>query len=183
MRPTSLMSLVLAAVTVCGCEWRPTPTPNPPPAPKPTAPSPMTSAEAGHGHEHSHDDGHPSKGPHQGKLVEIGRGEYHAEILHDDAAGTVKVYLLDGAAKAAVPTDATAVVISLLQGTRPAQFQLAPQAETADPTGKSSRFLLKSPELIAALDDQETTAQLSLTIDGVPFTATLPAGGHDHDQK
>lgn len=175
MRPTSMAALTITAA-LCGCEWRPAP----PPAPIPSGPSPIASTEKGREHEHSHDDGPLSQGPHHGLLVEIGKEEYHAEVLRDDATGTVTIYLLDGAAMAAVPTDATAIVISLLRKGKPAQFQLAPEADAADPAGKSSRFVLKNKELIEALDAQETTAQLSLTIEGVPFTASLPAGGHDH---
>jgi len=47
-------------------------------------------------HEHADAHAHASGGPHGGSMLEL--GEYHAELVHDDAAGTVTVYILDGAA-------------------------------------------------------------------------------------
>ena len=48
---------------------------------------------------------HPSEGPHQGDLVELGNEEFHAEVVHGEG-GSVSVYILDSGAKAAVPVDA-----------------------------------------------------------------------------
>src|SRR5687767_3487226 len=38
---------------------------------------------------------HPTEGPHQGLLLEIGKGNYHAELVHDEARNLVGLYLLD----------------------------------------------------------------------------------------
>jgi hypothetical protein len=66
---------------------------------------------------------HASAGPHGGSLIELGEEEYHAELVHDDASGIVTVYLLDSAAKTAVPIDATEVVINLKHEGRGEQFK------------------------------------------------------------
>src|SRR5688572_17504984 len=65
-------------------------------------------SEAAH-EEHSH----AAAGPHGGDLIGLGNEEYHAELVHDEAAGSVTLYVLDSAAKASVPIDATEVTINL----------------------------------------------------------------------
>ncbi len=47
---------------------------------------------------------HAAGGPHGGAIIEMGDGS-HAEMVHDDAAGKVTIYLLDGAAKNSVAAD------------------------------------------------------------------------------
>src|SRR3989337_1170847 len=79
--------------------------------------------------EAEHDHAHPSEGPHGGSLIELGAEEYHAELIHDDQAGTVTIYLLDSAAKAAVAIDAPDVTINLTHEGRGEQFKLAAAAE------------------------------------------------------
>ncbi|HQZ69109.1 MAG TPA: hypothetical protein PLY87_28675, partial [Planctomycetaceae bacterium] len=69
------------------------------------APPAMDSHE---GHDHAH----PSEGPHHGDLVELGNEEFHAEVVHGEA-GSVTVYILDSAAKVAVPIDATELTINV----------------------------------------------------------------------
>jgi len=65
---------------------------------------PETTAHAEHAH--------PGEGPHHGDLVELGNEEYHAEVVHGEG-GSVSVYILDSAAKSAVPIDATELTINI----------------------------------------------------------------------
>ena len=58
--------------------------------------SDATTQTAEHGHSH------PTEGPHHGSLIELGDEEYHGELVHDDKAGTVTIYLLDSSAREAV---------------------------------------------------------------------------------
>jgi hypothetical protein len=67
------------------------------------------------GHVHAH----PTEGPHHGALIELGREDYHAELVHDDATNTVTIYMLDGAAKDAVAIDAKQLTVNLLVGGKP----------------------------------------------------------------
>jgi hypothetical protein len=55
---------------------------------------------------------HPNEGPHHGDLVELGNEEYHAEVVHGEA-GSVTVYILDSAAKVAVPIEAAELMINI----------------------------------------------------------------------
>jgi len=124
-------------------------------------------------HEHAH----ASAGPHGGSLIELGEEEYHAELVHDEAAGTVTVYLLDSAAKAAVPIDATEVVINLKHEGRGEQFKLAASANPGDLPGKSSRFVSQDAELAADLDREGAEAQIAVTINGKPYRGSIE---HEH---
>ncbi|AMV22283.1 hypothetical protein [Planctomyces sp. SH-PL14] len=170
------LTVVALPLLAVGCETG---------APPPQAEKPRATDSHDHDHDHDHgkgDHGHGSEGPHHGALVELGGDEYHAEVVHDDASGAVTVYLLDGSAKKAAVTEAQAVTLNVKLDGKPQQFQLAAEPDMGDPAGKSSRFVLKSPELIKALDDKGAEATLSLTVGGTPFSGKVPAGHpHDHD--
>ena len=119
---------------------------------------------------------HPSEGPHHGTLVELGKEEFHAELVHDDKS--VSIYILDGKAKTAVPIDASEVVINLLHDGKPEQFKLAAVPETSDPSGKSSRFVAEDPELASHMDDHAAAPKLSVTINGKSYRGVIT---HDHE--
>ena len=132
-------------------------------------------AEAGHD-EHAH----PTTGPHGGSLIELGNEEYHAELVHDDAAGTVTIYVLDSAAKASVPIDATDVSINLTHDGQGEQFKLTASADQGDPAGKSSRFVSSDAELAKDLDQEDAAPQLVITINGKPYRGTVE---HEHEAE
>jgi hypothetical protein len=121
--------------------------------------------------------GHPTKGPHGGGLIELGNEEYHAEMIHDDAAGTVTFYVLDGSATKQVPIDATEVVVNLKHDGKPEQFKIPAASDTTDPAGKSSRFVSKDKELAEDLDAKNNDAELVLTIGTKQFRGKLK---HEH---
>ncbi|MEM6467986.1 MAG: hypothetical protein AAF802_00345 [Planctomycetota bacterium] len=129
-------------------------------------------AHAGHGH--------PSEGPHHGDLIELGNEEYHAEILHDEDAGTVTIYVLNGAATVQVPIDATEVTINAKHDGKPEQFTLAASPEANDPQGKSSRFVSNDEVLAHHLDEEGAEPRLVLTINGKSYRGTI---SHDHDHE
>ncbi len=123
---------------------------------------------------------HPSEGPHHGSLIELGQETYHAELVHDEKAGTVTIYLLDGpTAKTAVATDAPEVTINVKHDGKPEQFQLAAKPEAGDPEGKSSRFVSNDAELMKDLDEEHTEASLMVKIEGKPYNGQI-SHSHDH---
>ena len=126
---------------------------------------------------------HPTEGPHHGDLVELGNEEYHAEIVHDEES--VTVYILDGHVEDSVPIEATEITINLKHDGQPEQFTLAATPDEGDPEGKSSRFVSDDAELAGHLDEEGSDPQLSLTIDGTPFTGKIEHShddhGHSHD--
>lgn len=166
-------SLSLALVAGCG-ETTP---PSPPPS-KPVAHS------EGDGHaEHAH----PEVGPHKGHLIELGNEEYHAELVHaEDAGGKVTIYVLDSAAKKAVPIEATELTINLKHDGKGEQFKLAADPQEGDGEGKSSRFVSDDKELAEDLDADGTEARLVVEIAGKSFTGEIKhehADEHGKDHK
>ena len=126
--------------------------------------------------DHAH--AHPSKGPHQGDLVELGNEEYHAEIVHGDG-GEVTIYVLDSAAIKAVPIDATKLVINTAHEGDAEQFELPAAPDAGDPDGKSSRYRLRDEHLAEDLDAEGTIAKLVLTINSKQYTGKID---HDHEE-
>lgn len=138
--------------------------------------------EAGHAEEAGHaGHDHPTEGPHGGELIELGNEEYHAELTHENEA---VVYLLDGAAKAAAPSDAAEVTINLSHDGTAEQFRLAASRDATDPEGKSSRFTSNDAELLKDLQEGHAEVALVVTINGKQYRGNLEhehgEEGHDH---
>ena len=166
------LSLVGMALFV-GCEKGDSPSPvakSPPPPIGMDMPPPST-VEV-----HSH----PSEGPHHGTLIELGKEEFHAELVHD--AKSVVIYILDSAAKNAVPIDASEVIVNLLHDGKPEQFKLAAIADAGDLNGKSSRFQSNDVELATHIDDESASPKLSVSINGKAYRGVISHdhSGHDH---
>ena len=122
---------------------------------------------------------HPTEGPHHGSLIELGKEEYHAELVHDEKAKTVTIYLLDGpTAKESVAADAKEVAINVKHDGKPEQFKLMAQPDERDPERKSSRFVSNDAELIEHLDEEGSEAMLAVKIDGKSFNGKI---SHDHE--
>ncbi len=130
---------------------------------------------AGGGHDH------PTEGPHEGLLVELGDEEYHAEVCHDEEANKVTVYILDDKAKNAVPVAQQSVTINVVLGGTPSQFVLPAVPLDGESDGKSSRFELSDEKLCEALDAEGAEARLKVTIATKPYEGPIPAHDHDHD--
>ncbi|WP_110766472.1 hypothetical protein [Planctopirus hydrillae] len=138
-----------------------------------------TSATPAKTHDnHGHD--HPEEGPHHGQLVELGNEEYHAEVVHDDEAGTVTIYLLDGSAKNSVPIEAADVIMNLSLAGKAEQFKLPATPDTNDPAGKSSKFVSQDKVLCEKLDVHGVSARLVVMVDGKSYSGKL-AHSHDHE--
>jgi len=142
-------------------------------------------ASAGADGHADHDDhaghDHPSEGPHHGSLIELGSNEeYHAELVHDEKAGSVTIYMLDSSAKKSVPIEATELLINLSHDGEMEQFKLAAKPDTDDPSGKSSRFVSTDEELAEDLDHEGAEAKLVVTIDGKQYHGSIE---HDHDHE
>lgn len=187
MRLTMIRAFSIATISlaVLGCEPA---TEELAKLPKGTGAKVKPPAHAGHDHDHDHDHsgegdhekdhGHAEEGPHHGKLIELGKSEYHAEIVHSEKSLTI--YVLDGSAKKASPIAATELVINLLHDGKPEQFKVIAKPDEGDPEGKSSRFASEDAELISHVDEESASAKLVLVIDGTTFRGTIPAD-HDHE--
>lgn len=123
---------------------------------------------------------HPTEGPHHGDLIELGNEEYHAELVHDEAAGSVAIYLLDSAATVPVFVEATELIVNLSRDGSAEQFALASQPQADDPSGKSSCFVSTDKTLIDALDQETAQAQLVVSINNKQYRGKIH---HEHNQE
>lgn len=131
---------------------------------------------------HDHDDhAHPTEGPHGGELVELGDEEYHAELLHDEAAGTVTVYLLDAAAVAAADTDATELTVNLSHEGERKTFVLTPEPQDGDAEGRASKFVSTDAALGEELDHGHDDAKLMVKIDDRAYSGSIRHSEASHD--
>jgi hypothetical protein len=142
---------------------------------------PATSTAGASGDKAHHDHDHPSEGPHHGELIDLGKDEFHAELVQDEATHTVTIYVLDAAAKEVVPIDATELALNLLVAGKPQQFKLAARPTSGEPAGKASCFVLSDKALCEAIDTKGTTGRLNIPINGKAFVGKIAA--HDHDHK
>lgn len=156
----SSAGLALAAlITLHGCEQKPAKDSPPPSATTTESPD------------------HPTEGPHQGSLIELGNEEYHAELVHDEQTASIAIYILGSSATQAVPIDATELTVNLSRDGQAEQFSLAASPEPSDPAGQSSRFTSSDPELAESLDNADAEAQLVVTINGKQYRGAI---AHDH---
>lgn len=128
-----------------------------------------------HSHAHSHE--HGDVGEHGGHLVHLEPSGSHAEWAHDDASGTLTVYLeeiVSGGAK----VDRVQVELEVT-GQSKKSYDLVGGAD--DHKIENSVFTIKSPELITALEMPEgVKATLIVVVDGMEQRCTLEHH-HDHD--
>lgn len=138
-------------------------------------------ADSGEGHADHAEHAHPTKGPRGGDLIELGNETYHAELVHDEKAGTVTIHILDANAVAAMPIGATELTINLKHQGQAEQHKLAASPDANDPPGKSSRFVSTDPELGNDLEHEGAEPQLVVTINGKQYRGKIEHGDHDHD--
>lgn len=163
-----LLSVSLFSFAVAGCQ-------------EPAATDPATATNSSTEPTHDHGDhAHPSEGPHHGDLVELGDEEFHGEVVHDDEAKTLTVYILDSAATEQVAIEAAELTINISHDGNPEQFTLAAVPEENDDNGKSSRFVSSEQELMKHLDNHDTKAQLVVKIEGKSYRGDIH---HSHDHE
>jgi len=142
--------------------------------PEKNAPQPGASKD-----EHAHE--HPTERPHHGDLIELGKEEYHVELLHEKSV--ITIYVLDAAAKAPVAIEAKTIVINVKHEGKPEQFELAASPDSGDAEGTSSRFTIDNAELAEHLEHTDAEACLNVTINGTPYNASLAHSHEAHDHK
>jgi hypothetical protein len=142
-----------------------------------SGPSPVTTNSKSHDDEHAH----TTVGPHGGDLIELGNEEYHAELVHDDKAATVTIYILDSHAEAAVPIDATELTINLKHDDQAEQFKLVASPDASDSSDKSSRFVSNDAELGEDLEHEGADPQLVLMINGKQYRGKIEHGDHGRE--
>jgi hypothetical protein len=114
-----------------------------------------------------HEGGHAHHAPHGGVLVEIGEHQANLEIVHDAAAGTLSIYVLDSHAENFVRLSAPSLSVGSELGgeARRIQLEAAANAATGETVGDTAHFAGEADWL-------KTTEPLRITVDELP----LPAG-------
>lgn len=127
---------------------------------------------------------HAEHGPHHGEILEIGKEEYHAEIVVDEIKKQMVVYLLDKEVKGYLGIDAPFVAVNLLVRGKPVQVKLKAAPQPVDQKGLSSCFSAVSPELIDALHHPKSEPKLALKILNKSYSVKITHdhvhAGHDH---
>ena len=114
-------------------------------------------------------------------MIELGDEEYHAELMLDEKANVVTIYILDKTALKVIPIEAKELLVNLKQGQKGIQFRLKPATQKGDPEGKASRYSLKSADLVKQLHRKDAAAQLRVNISGKPYSGKIQlVGHHDH---
>jgi hypothetical protein len=143
-------------------------------------------AKVEHAHDHEHEGHaheHGEHGPHEGDLIELGGGKYHAEVVHDDDTKLVTIYLLAEDAKSPTAIAEDSLVIHAVVDGRPQKFVLPAKPQEGDAEGQTSRFETADGALVAALDNAASKANFSVTIAGRPYAGSIEAHDHEHGHK
>jgi len=136
-------------------------------------------------HEQLQGDHHADGGPHGGHVFDLGRsGKYHAELVEDDEAENVSIYILDGDLKETT-IDAETIAFLVTAGGATQTFDL-PAANAAE--GKASQFVAADSQLFHMLHDHgEVEGKLRVSIDGTPYLGEFDHHGdharHDDDHE
>lgn len=170
---TWLPLMTVAVLTLAGCQDAVEPTGDGG-APVSDLPPPTMDDHDDHGGHN-----HPSEGPHHGDLVELGNEEYHGEVVHNDDAGILEIYILDGSAIKQVAIDATELTINISHEGQPEQFTLTAKPDEGDEVGKSSRFVSDDKELMEHLDEEGTNPRMVVKINGKSYRGEI-THSHDH---
>lgn len=114
-------------------------------------------------------DHHVHQGPHNGTLVELGDHQYSIEFVHDPAAQTLSVYILDGHAEnfLRLPDRSIEAIVQRNGQPTPLTLNAAANQVTGETVGDTSQFTatanwLSSPQTIEL-------AIPSLTVRGMAF--------------
>jgi hypothetical protein len=144
----------------------------------------QSASTAAHDHDHPHVHEHEPAGPHNGHIIELGSETHHAELTHDDESHIVGVYLLDASAKEIAPIEAESVTINVAVDGVPTAYVLPAVRTPDDAEGQASYFELVSEPLCKVVsggsESEDTTARISISINGKPFVGIIETHPHDH---
>ena len=145
------------------------------------APSGSSTAEGEHseGDGHAHAEGeHAHVGPHEGDIIELGNEEYHAELVHDHDAESISIYLLGKDVKTPVAIGDAEITLNLSAGGQPMQVVLTADPQDGDGEGMASKFSVVDAAAIDAIEAEDTTGRLNVTIEDKPYIGKF---AHSHD--
>lgn len=171
LKPIAAAALTTLCLTMTGCS-------EPSPSPETTDSDAIVIDGMPPSIDHDeHPEQHPERGPHGGELVELGKEDYHIEIVHQ--MNSVVLHILDGSANAPVAIDAPTITVSLKHQGNVQAFDLAAQPETQDVANTASRFQSGDRKLIEWMQVGAEGAVV-VNIDGRSYTGLIT---HQHDHE
>ncbi|HUP78432.1 MAG TPA: hypothetical protein VM260_07680 [Pirellula sp.] len=130
---------------------------------------------------------HPTHGPHGGELLEIGKEEFHAELVVNESKKQMVIYLLEKDSKSSIAIEAPFLAINFMLAGKPVQVQLKSIPQDFDQNGLSSCFGAVSPELIDALHAAKSDPKLAVRIRNKAYVTKIihkhDHSGHNHAQQ
>lgn len=127
---------------------------------------------------------HATHGPHHGELLEIGKHEFHAELVLIEDKKQIDIYLLDRELKSNVAIGSPQLSVNVTYKGKPTQFPLKAIPQESDQRGLSSRFGTTSSELLDALHGAKSDARMNVRIGSknyvVKIVHTHDHSGHSH---
>ena len=123
---------------------------------------------------------HAQEGPHHGQVIELGSEDYHAELVHDEKAHKVSIYLLNSDLQRYVVIPEKELRLNLVVGGKPTQFLLPAVPQSIDPAGKASRFELVDKKLEDALHAHAAKGRLNVAIGGKSYVGEISGHSHGH---
>ncbi len=120
-----------------------------------------------HDEEHSH-------GPNDGELIKLGDGENYAELLNDPKKDVVTIFILakDHTKPAAIEDKEITILVK--PGANTVEYKIPAKPQEGDPAGKASRFESDQKDLKRALENQDASRELHVTVEGKPYTPSFP---------
>ncbi len=130
---------------------------------------------------------HATHGPHGGELLEIGKEEFHAEIVIDEVKKQLVVYLLEADAKTSLAIEEPHLMVNLVLAGKPMQIKLKAIPQQSDAVGQASCFGAVSVELVDALHSAKADPKLATRIRKKAYVTKIvhkhDHAGHNHAQQ
>jgi len=123
---------------------------------------------------------HPEHGPHGGDLIELGKEEYHLEMLHDEKQGVLAFFLLDSTAKKVLAIPAKEIYVNVKEAGKGKQYKIAPSPQANDPKDNFTCYATKDKELIDTLEKEGIQASVMIAIAGKQYQGKVE---HHHDHE
>ncbi|MDA0282281.1 MAG: hypothetical protein O3B86_02900 [Planctomycetota bacterium] len=137
-------------------------------------------SEIGHGDHEEH--GHGQHGPNGGDIVELGNEEFHAEVVVDESAHRIDIFILGSDAATAKAIEVSEISLTFKHGDEVEEFKLAAVTLDGEPEGQSSKFTLNSEDAFEELHRHSEGATLSFTVGDQTLTGTV-IHSHSHDEE
>ena len=148
----------------------------------PASATAATAAHDDHGHQHA------AEGPHGGELIELGDEQYRAELVHDEAAHKVTVYLLGAEAKKPAASDQTQLTLQIFSNGQFIDYAFEAVSDDTAEAGASQFATVNEKLSDVLLGSGQVRGRLKVSIKGKPITGIIEHHNHaahddddDHD--